>query len=345
MEIDKKTISKVDKLRELILKKQGNNMLTKEIKKEFISTELLRLDWALGGGFLRGRYYHLLGVESSGKSAIATHFAGVVQKNGGTVLYCDAEHTFDGDYALKTFGFDYKADSVLFSQNNNAIKVMESIEDAIDAGIDLIIIDSVDFLQGQAAESGSLGDANVGGIAKISKDFFRRITQKLYDQKCILIAIAHEVPKINMGGYVNPNAPKTDTNNGVIWKFAASARIKITRIEGIKVGDNIIGQVSKVRMLKNKIDCPFRDVNLALRYNVGYDSGSEIFDIAVDMGLIIKPEKGYKYSFDTDIFPELADQTFLGKEKTITFLNSEEAAVLKENITERIKIMMQGGEI
>jgi recombination protein RecA len=265
---------------------------TKKIDVELIHTGSLSLDLALGGGYPKGRIIEIYGPESSGKTTLALHAIAEIQKTGGQAAFIDAEHALDPAYA-KRIGVD--TDNLLISQPDNGESALEICETLVRSGaVDLIVVDSVAALVPQAEIDGDMGDAQMGLQARLMSQAMRKLTGIIAKSKATVIFINQIRMKIGVM-FGNPET----TTGGNALKFYASVRIDIRRIGQIKDGDNISGNRTKIKVVKNKIAAPFRTAEFDIMYNEGISKTGDILDLAVQYGVIDKAGAFLKYNGET----------------------------------------------
>ena len=253
-----------------------------ELNVDAIPTGSLALDAALGiGGLPRGRIVEIYGPESSGKTTLALHVLAEAQKRGGEVAFVDAEHALDPVYA-EAIGVDI--DSMLVSQPDTGEQALDITESLVRSGaLDVIVVDSVAALTPRAEIEGEMGDSFVGLQARMMSQALRKLAGAVAKTNCIVIFINQLRMKIG-GMYGNPET----TTGGNALKFYASVRLDVRKIEAIKNGTTLIGNRTRVKVIKNKVAPPFREAIFDIMYGEGISKYGELLDIAVEMELVNK---------------------------------------------------------
>ena len=269
--------------------KLGDN---RNIDVELLKSGSLSLDLALGGGYPKGRIIEIYGPESSGKTTLALHAIAEIQKTGGQAAFIDAEHALDPAYARR-IGVDI--DNLLISQPDNGEQALEICETLVRSNaVDLIVVDSVAALVPQAEIDGDMGDAQMGLQARLMSQAMRKLTAIISKSKATVIFINQIRMKIGVM-FGNPET----TTGGNALKFYASVRIDIRRIGQIKDGENIIGNRTKIKVVKNKIAAPFRSAEFDIMYNEGVSKVGDVLDLAVQYGVFDKAGAFIKYNGET----------------------------------------------
>jgi len=278
---------------EQITKQFGDGSIMKlgdahKVDVELLSSGALSLDLALGGGYPKGRIIEIYGPESSGKTTLALHAVAEIQKSGGTAAFIDAEHALDPAYAKK-IGVD--TTNLLISQPDNGEQALEICETLVRSGaVDLIVVDSVAALVPQAEIDGDMGDSQMGLQARLMSQAMRKLTGIINKSKATVIFINQIRMKIGVM-FGNPET----TTGGNALKFYASVRIDIRRIGQIKKGEEIAGNRTKIKVVKNKIAAPFRVAEFDIMYNEGISKTGDVLDLAAEKGIVAKSGAFYKY--------------------------------------------------
>jgi recombination protein RecA len=256
---------------------------------ECIPTGSLSLDIALGGGIPKGRIIEIYGPESSGKTTLTLHAIAEVQRAGGTAAFIDAEHALDPAYA-KRIGVD--VENLLLSQPDNGEQALEITETLVRSNaVDLVVVDSVAALVPRAEIEGDMGDSHMGLQARLMSQALRKLTGVISRSKTTVVFINQIRMKIGVM-FGNPET----TTGGNALKFYASVRMDIRRIGQIKQGDSVIGNRTRVKVVKNKIAPPFREAEFDIMYNQGVSKSGDILDLAVANNIVDKAGAWFAYS-------------------------------------------------
>lgn len=285
-----------------------------------VPTGSIGLDAALGvGGIPRGRIVEVFGPESSGKTTLSLHFIAETQKLGGNVVFVDAEHALDAYYA-KNLGVDI--DNLLVSQPDSGEQALEITETLIRSGaIDMVVIDSVAALVPRAEIEGEMGDAHMGLQARLMSQALRKLTSVVHKSNAICVFINQIREKI---GVVFGN-PET-TPGGRALKFYSTIRLDIRRIASIKEGANLVGNRTKVKVVKNKVAPPFKNTEFDIIFGEGISRESEIIDLALENGVIERTGTWFSYG---------AERLGQGRENARRYLKENEK--IYSEITEKVK--------
>jgi recombination protein RecA len=290
---------------------------------EVISTGSLGLDVALGvGGIPRGRVIEVYGPESSGKTTLTLHVVAQAQKQGGTAAFVDAEHALDPIYAEK-LGVDM--DDLLVSQPDTGEQALEITDMLVRSGaVDVVVVDSVAALTPKAEIEGEMGDSHVGLQARLMSQALRKLTANIKRSNCVVIFINQIRMKIGVM-FGNPET----TTGGNALKFYSSVRLDIRRTGSIKKGDEVIGNETKVKVVKNKVAPPFKQVSFDILYGEGISREGEIIDLGVQQGVIEKSGAWYSYE---------GNRIGQGKDNVRGFLR--ENAALAGEIEQKIRALL-----
>ncbi len=262
---------------------------TKTVDVELISAGALSIDLALGGGYPKGRIVEIYGPESSGKTTLTLHAIAEIQKQGGTAAFVDAEHALDPAYARR-LGVD--TDNLLVAQPDNGEQALEIVETLVrSSAVDLVVVDSVAALVPQAEIEGEMGDSHMGLQARLMSQALRKLTGIINKSNTIVIFINQIRMKIGVM-FGNPET----TTGGNALKFYASVRMDIRRTGQIKSGEEIIGNRTKVKIVKNKIAPPFRAAEFDIMYNEGISRTGDVLDLAVQHGIVGKAGAWFDYN-------------------------------------------------
>ncbi|MFC3505164.1 recombinase RecA [Micromonospora krabiensis] len=295
------------------------------VQTAIIPTGSIALDVALGvGGLPRGRVVEIYGPESSGKTTVALHAVANAQRNGGIAAFIDAEHALDPEYA-KALGVD--TDAMLVSQPDTGEQALEIADMLVRSGaLDIIVIDSVAALVPRAEIEGEMGDSHVGLQARLMSQALRKITGVLNHTGTTAIFINQLREKIG----VMFGSPET-TTGGRALKFYASVRLDVRRIESLKDGTDVVGNRTRVKVVKNKVAAPFKQAEFDIMYGKGISREGSLIDVGVEQAIIRKSGAWYTYE---------GDQLGQGKEKAREFLkeNPDVAAEIEKKILEKLGV-------
>ncbi len=276
---------------------------------EAISTGAINLDLALGiGGIPRGRIVEIYGPESSGKTTLALHCIAEAQRAGGVAAFIDAEHALDVNYA-ENLGVD--VDNIILSQPDTGEQALEITESLVRSNaIDIIVIDSVAALVPRAEIEGDMGDSHMGLLARLMSQALRKLTAITAKSNTTVIFLNQLRQKIGVM-FGNPET----TTGGIALKFYSSVRMEIRRGEQIKEGDEVIGNRTRVRIVKNKVAPPFKLVEFDIMYGTGISKVGTLLDTAVDMNIVDKAGSWYSYE---------GERLGQGREKVKNYLEENE---------------------
>jgi recombination protein RecA len=299
----------------------GDSIATRDI--DAVSTGSLGLDIALGiGGLPRGRVVEIYGPESSGKTTLTLQVVAEIQRQGGTAAFVDAEHALDPTYAEKV---GVNVDDLLISQPDTGEQALEITDMLVRSGaVDVVVVDSVAALTPKAEIEGDMGDSHVGLQARLMSQALRKLTANIKRSNCLVIFINQIRMKIG----VMFGSPETTTGGNAL-KFYSSVRLDIRRIGAIKRGDEVLGNETRVKVVKNKVAPPFRMAEFEILYGHGISREGEIIDLGVKEGIIDKSGSWYSYN---------GDRIGQGKENAREYLlqNSDMAGEIEAQIRDRL---------
>ncbi len=299
-----------------------------QMQVETVPTGSLSLDIALGqGGLPKGRIIEIYGPESSGKTTVALHAVAEVQKAGGIAGFIDAEHALDPVYA-KNIGVDI--DNLYISQPDNGEQALEITETMVRSGaVDIVIVDSVAALVPKAEIDGDMGDSHVGLQARLMSQALRKLTAVISKSNCIVIFINQLREKVGVM-FGNPET----TTGGRALKFYSSVRLDVRRIEAIKQQGEVIGNRTRIKVVKNKIAPPFREAEFDIMFGQGISKEGDILDIATDLDIVNKSGAWYAYK---------GDKIGQGRENAKTFLR--EHPEVRDEIEQQVREHFQPEEV
>ena len=293
-----------------------------KIKMKIMSTGILPIDVAIGiGGLPRGRIIEIYGPESSGKTTVALHIVAEVQRQGGTAVFIDAEHAIDPSYASR-IGVDI--DSLIFSQPDSGEQALEIIDSMIrSSAIDIVVVDSVAALVPQAEIDGDMGSSHVGLHARMMSQAMRKLAGNISKTNTIAVFINQVREKVGVM-FGNPEV----TTGGRALKFYSTIRMEVRKAEAIKVGSDVVGNRTKVKITKNKVAPPLKTAEFDLLYGDGCSRIGTIIDMGIENGFVTKSASYYGYDGDR----------IQGKEKFRDFLKShpDKANKLEEQVRNKL---------
>ncbi len=301
-----------------------------QMNVETIPTGSLSLDIALGlGGIPKGRIVEIYGPESSGKTTVTLHMIAEVQKRGGIAGFIDAEHALDPVYA-KNIGVDI--DNLYISQPDNGEQALEITETMVRSGaIDIIVVDSVAALVPKAEIDGDMGDSHVGLQARLMSQALRKLTAVINKYNCTVIFINQLREKVGVM-FGNPET----TTGGRALKFYASVRLDVRRIESLKQGGEVIGNRTRVKVVKNKIAPPFKEAEFDIMFGEGISTVGDILDLAASIDVINKSGAWYAYE---------GNKIGQGRENAKQYLKENPAVMAEIENKVRAHFGLNGGEV
>lgn len=334
-------VDKQDKLKALdaaisqIEKQYGKGSVMKlgdsraQMNVEGVPTGSLSLDLALGiGGLPKGRIIEIYGPESSGKTTVALHAVAEVQKRGGIAGFIDAEHALDPVYA-KNIGVDI--DNLYISQPDCGEQALEIAETMVRSGaVDIVIVDSVAALVPKAEIDGDMGDSHVGLQARLMSQALRKLTSIVSKSNCIVIFINQLREKIGIM-FGNPET----TTGGRALKFYSSVRLDVRRVEALKQGGEVVGNHTRVKVVKNKVAPPFKEAEFDIMFGQGISKEGDILDLAADLGIINKSGAWYAYN---------GEKIGQGRENAKTYLKENPLICDEVEAKVRAKYSLDGEE-
>ena len=305
--------------------KLGDNSANMNV--ETVPTGSLSLDIALGlGGLPKGRIIEIYGPESSGKTTVALHCVAEVQKQGGIAGFIDAEHALDPVYA-KNIGVDI--DNLYISQPDCGEQALEITETMVRSGaVDIVIVDSVAALVPKAEIDGDMGDSHVGLQARLMSQALRKLTAVISKSNCIVIFINQLREKVG-GMFGNPET----TTGGRALKFYSSVRMDVRRIESLKQAGEVVGNRTRVKIVKNKVAPPFKEAEFDIMFGKGISKEGDILDLAADCGIIVKSGAWYAYN---------GDKIGQGRENAKTYLRENPLVCEEVEAKVREKFQLDG---
>ena len=305
--------------------KLGDN--SAHMNVETIPTGSLSLDIALGlGGLPKGRIIEIYGPESSGKTTVALHAVAEVQKRGGIAGFIDAEHALDPAYA-KNIGVNI--DELYISQPDCGEQALEITETMVRSGaVDIVIVDSVAALVPKAEIDGDMGDSHVGLQARLMSQALRKLTAVISKSNCIVIFINQLREKVGVM-FGNPET----TTGGRALKFYSSVRMDVRRIESLKQAGEVVGNRTRVKIVKNKVAPPFKEAEFDIMFGKGISKEGDILDLAADCGIIVKSGAWYAYN---------GDKIGQGRENAKTYLRENSLVCEEVEAKVREKFQLDG---
>lgn len=337
MTIDNNKMEALNEALKKIEKEHGKGSVMKlgettGLDVDSIPTGVIGLDIAAGvGGLPRGRIIEVYGPESSGKTTVTLHCIAEAQKRNGIAAFIDAEHALDPVYA-RSLGVD--VDNLIISQPDTGEQALDIAESLIRSGaIDILVIDSVAALVPKAEIEGDMGDSHVGLQARLMSQALRKLTGSIKKSNCVVIFINQLREKVGVM-FGNPET----TTGGRALKFFSTMRIEVRRVDSIKQGDKILGNRTRIKIVKNKVAPPFKQIEFDIMYGTGISKSGDLLDVAVGIDVIKKA--GAWYSYDDEKMGQ-------GRENSKNFLEENEdiAAEIEAKVREYYGLPVDGVEV
>ena len=337
MTIDNNKMEALNEALKKIEKEHGKGSVmklgeTSGLDVDSIPTGVIGLDIAAGvGGLPRGRIIEVYGPESSGKTTVTLHCIAEAQKRNGIAAFIDAEHALDPVYA-RSLGVD--VDNLIISQPDTGEQALDIAESLIRSGaIDILVIDSVAALVPKAEIEGDMGDSHVGLQARLMSQALRKLTGSIKKSNCVVIFINQLREKVGVM-FGNPET----TTGGRALKFFSTMRIEVRRIDSIKQGDKILGNRTRIKIVKNKVAPPFKQIEFDIMYGTGISKSGDLLDVAVGIDVIKKAGAWYSYN---------DEKMGQGRENSKNFLEENEdiAAEIEAKVREYYGLPIDGVEV
>lgn len=337
MTIDNNKMEALNEALKKIEKEHGKGSVMKlgettGLDVDSIPTGVIGLDIAAGvGGLPRGRIIEVYGPESSGKTTVTLHCIAEAQKRNGIAAFIDAEHALDPVYA-RSLGVD--VDNLIISQPDTGEQALDIAESLIRSGaIDILVIDSVAALVPKAEIEGDMGDSHVGLQARLMSQALRKLTGSIKKSNCVVIFINQLREKVGVM-FGNPET----TTGGRALKFFSTMRIEVRRVDSIKQGDKILGNRTRIKIVKNKVAPPFKQIEFDIMYGTGISKSGDLLDVAVGIDVIKKAGAWYSYN---------DEKMGQGRENSKNFLEENEdiAAEIEDKVREYYGLPVDGVEV
>lgn len=337
MTIDNNKMEALNEALKKIEKEHGKGSVMKlgettGLDVDSIPTGVIGLDIAAGvGGLPRGRIIEVYGPESSGKTTVTLHCIAEAQKRNGIAAFIDAEHALDPVYA-RSLGVD--VDNLIISQPDTGEQALDIAESLIRSGaIDILVIDSVAALVPKAEIEGDMGDSHVGLQARLMSQALRKLTGSIKKSNCVVIFINQLREKVGVM-FGNPET----TTGGRALKFFSTMRIEVRRVDSIKQGDKILGNRTRIKIVKNKVASPFKQIEFDIMYGTGISKSGDLLDVAVGIDVIKKAGAWYSYN---------DEKMGQGRENSKNFLeeNGDIAAEIEAKVREYYGLPVDGVEV